>query len=218
MRYFEIAFDSIYLISVIIIGINILLKSKNKENKIFGFMAIILGAGDAFHLVPRMIANWNNDFASLTVQLGFGEMITSISMTIFYVLLYLFFKLHYHKVQNKKLDFTIYFLAIIRIILSILPANQWFSSPKSYSFSIIRNIPFLLMGIILVVLFFRENINKKDCFKNMDLAISLSFGFYLPVVVFSPFFPIIGALMMPKTLAYVWIVIMGLKNTTTLNP
>lgn len=37
----------------------------------------------------------------------------------------------------------------------------------------------------------------------------LSFGFYLPVVLFSASLPIIGMLMIPKTLAYVWIVLMG---------
>ncbi len=43
----------------------------------------------------------------------------------------------------------------------------------------------------------------------MPLAVGLSFGFYLPVVLFSGVAPVIGMLMIPKTLAYVWIVLMG---------
>ena len=43
----------------------------------------------------------------------------------------------------------------------------------------------------------------------MPLAVILSFGFYLPVVLFSGIAPAVGVLMIPKTLAYVWIVLMG---------
>ena len=38
---------------------------------------------------------------------------------------------------------------------------------------------------------------------------TLSFGFYLPVVLFAEIVPVIGMLMIPKTLAYVWVVLMG---------
>ena len=43
----------------------------------------------------------------------------------------------------------------------------------------------------------------------MPLAVILSFGFYLPVVLFSGIAPAVKVLMIPKTLAYVWIVLMG---------
>lgn len=40
-------------------------------------------------------------------------------------------------------------------------------------------------------------------------AIVLSFGFYIPVVLFADAVPMIGMLMIPKTCAYVWMVLMG---------
>ena len=43
----------------------------------------------------------------------------------------------------------------------------------------------------------------------MWLAVTLSFLFYVPVVLWSGVWPAIGMLMIPKTLAYVWIVWMG---------
>ena len=43
----------------------------------------------------------------------------------------------------------------------------------------------------------------------MPLAVALSFGFYVPVVLFSSIVPAVGILMIPKTLAYVWIIFMG---------
>ena len=38
----------------------------------------------------------------------------------------------------------------------------------------------------------------------MWLTIVLSFGFYLPVVLWADVNPLIGMLMIPKTCAYVW--------------
>ena len=74
------------------------------------------------------------------------------------------------------------------------------------------NIPFAIMGILLIVLFAEEATRANDkVFRFMWLAITLSFAFYLPVVLFAEKIPMIGMLMIPKTLAYVWVVVMGLN-------
>ena len=53
----ETIFDVVYLTTVITIGIIMILKSKGcKEYLLFGIMAVTLGCGDAFHLVPRALA------------------------------------------------------------------------------------------------------------------------------------------------------------------
>ena len=46
-------------------------------------------------------------------------------------------------------------------------------------------------------------------FKFMWLTIVLSFGFYIPVVLWADVIPVIGMLMIPKTCAYVWTVLIG---------
>ena len=43
----------------------------------------------------------------------------------------------------------------------------------------------------------------------MWLTIVISFAFYLPVVLLADKIPMIGMLMIPKTLAYVWTVWIG---------
>ena len=46
----------------------------------------------------------------------------------------------------------------------------------------------------------------------MWLTIVLSFAFYIPVVLFADSFPMIGMLMIPKTCAYVWTVVIGYRS------
>jgi hypothetical protein len=43
----------------------------------------------------------------------------------------------------------------------------------------------------------------------MALAVVLSFAFYIPVVLWAQVNMLIGMLMIPKTLAYLWIVFIG---------
>ena len=49
----ETSFDIVYLVTVITIGILMIRKSNgNKQFCLFGIMAVVLGAGDSFHLIP----------------------------------------------------------------------------------------------------------------------------------------------------------------------
>ena len=53
----ETVFDIFYLATVLTVGIRMIRGSKNgSQFKLFGLMAVVLGAGDSFHLVPRALA------------------------------------------------------------------------------------------------------------------------------------------------------------------
>lgn len=211
---FETIFDIVYLSTCVILGVRMIKKSNgNKEHKLFGIMSITLGLGDAFHLVPRAIALNTTGLESFVVPLGIGKFITSITMTILYILLYYVWRLRY-KVEGKNtLTLSIYALAAIRILLVLMPQNAWTSLNPPLLWGILRNIPFAIMGIVIIVLFYRSAKEHQDkAFKNMYLTIVLSFAFYIPVVLWGDLNMFIGMLMVPKTLAYVWTVVIGYQD------
>lgn len=209
----ETIFDVCYLIGVITVGI--LMFTKGKENPLvrkFGLMSILLGGGDAFHLVPRMYALWTTGLEANAAALGVGKLITSVTMTIFYLILYFIWRERYQIKDRKNLTITMWLLTALRIVLCLLPQNDWLSFRQPLLWGILRNIPFAIMGVIIIVIFAQEVKKANDkIFRFMPLAIILSFGFYLPVVLFAAKIPMLGMLMMPKTLAYVWVVWMGWK-------
>jgi len=207
----ETIFDLVYLFGVIIAGIIMINKgSKNSLVRNFGFMAVVLGAGDSFHLVPRMYALWTTGLEANAAILGAGKLITSITMTIFYLILYYIWRERYEIKERKNITVTMWVLTIARIGLCLLPQNDWFAYNQPLFYGILRNIPFSIMGIIIIFLFAQEAKNINDrVFSNMPLAVILSFGFYIPVVLFGSTIPLLGMLMIPKTLAYVWVVRMG---------
>lgn len=211
---FESLFDAIYLITVITIGIKMLKGARGrKEYRLFGLMALVLGFGDAFHLVPRMIALLTTGEENYVKLLGLGKLITSITMTVFYVLLYYVWRLRYKVSGRDELTKTIYGLAILRIILCLCPRNEFLSANPPLSWAIYRNLPFLLIGIIIMIIFYKSQKAHNDKnFKYMWLTIVLSFAFYAPVVLYAQMYPNVGLLMIPKTCAYVWTVLIGYKD------
>ena len=207
----ETLFDAVYLMSVVTIGIVMMVKGKkSRQFWLFGLMAVVLGLGDSFHLVPRALALCTTGLENFTAALGTGKFITSITMTVFYILLYYVWRVRYQVEGRKGLTVAVYVLSALRIGLCLMPQNQWLSAQAPLSWGIYRNIPFALLGLLIIVLFYQSAKEKQDkTFRFMWLTIVLSFGFYIPVVLWADVIPMIGMLMIPKTCAYVWTVLIG---------
>lgn len=206
----ETLFDIVYLVTVITVGILMIRGGRTGQHRLFGIMAVTLGAGDAFHLVPRAYALCTAGLDSFPAALGTGKFITSITMTMFYVLLYYVWRTRYGVKGRPGLTAAVYALAAARIALCLCPQNAWTSADAPLSWGIYRNIPFALLGLLIIILFAASVRRTNDhAFRHMALTIVLSFGFYIPVVLFSDSVPAIGMLMIPKTCAYVWTVLIG---------
>lgn len=210
----ETLFDVVYLTTVVTLGILMIKNAHgNKQYTLFGIMAVVLGSGDSFHLVPRAIALCTTGLENYTVSLGIGKFITSITMTIFYVLLYYVWRKRYDIRGNQGTTIAVYLLAAIRIILCFFPQNTWTSANPSLAWGIYRNIPFALLGLLIIVLFYKSAKEHSDKpFRFMWLTIVLSFAFYIPVVLWADTIPLVGILMIPKTCAYVWAVWIGYSD------
>ena len=214
---FETLFDIVYLITVITLGVLMIRGNRGrKQYLIYGIMAVTLGCGDSFHLVPRAIALCTTGLADYTAALGIGKLVTSITMTIFYVLLYYVWRMRYEVNGKSSITAAVWLLSLTRIILCLFPQNRWTSTDAPLFWDIIRNIPFALLGILIIILFYRSAKENRDTpFKNLWLTIVLSFACYIPVVLFAGTMPAIGILMIPKTCAYVWAVIIGYNAMKT---
>ena len=119
MKYGESAFDILYLLFAIVSGCVILCRSKDRGGKLMGLAALLLGAGDAFHLVPRVMNYFTQ--MDLTAALGIGKLITSITMTVFYVILYYVWLARFHQKPDRNLTACVWGLTLVRIALCMFP-------------------------------------------------------------------------------------------------
>ena len=208
---FETLFDIVYLVTVITFGVLIIRNSRGeKQYLLYGVMAVTLGCGDAFHLVPRAVALCTTGLENYTAALGIGKLVTSVTMTLFYVLLYYVWRARYQVSGQKGTTATVWVLALARIALCLMPQNAWTSTAPPLSWGIYRNIPFTILGVLIVVLFYRSAKEQQDKpFRFLWLSVVVSFACYIPVVLFADTVPAVGMLMIPKTCAYVWAVLIG---------
>ncbi|MCI6730436.1 MAG: hypothetical protein MR473_09715 [Clostridiales bacterium] len=197
--------------TVITLGILMLRGSRGRRQYLlYGAMAVTLGCGDAFHLIPRAVALCTTGLENYTAALGIGKLITSVTMTVFYVLLYYVWRSRYQVSGHKGTTAAVWVLALAWVALCLMPQNAWTGANPPLSWGIYRNIPFALLGALIVVLFFRSAREKQDRpFRFLWLTVVLSFACYIPVVLFADKVPAVGMLMIPKTCAYVWTVLIG---------
>ena len=113
-------------------------------------------------------------------------------------------------IRGSKAGTQFRLFGLMAVVLGMMPQNQWLTNHTPLAWGILRNVPFALLGLLIIVLFYRSAKQNNDkAFRWMWLTIVLSFGFYIPVVLWADVNPLIGMLMIPKTCAYVWTVLIG---------
>ena len=75
---------------------------------------------------------------------------------------------------------------------------------------IIRNIPFVIHGALICYLYYVTR-KENPIFGRMWIYILLSFAFYIPVAVAAGIVPMLGMLMLPKTVCYILMIVSFLK-------
>lgn len=196
----EACFDVLYLITGLVVALYLALN----QNPAY-FAAAVLVFGDAFHLIPRIAAAMSKYPAKYDSAKSTGKLVTSMTITAFYLILWNIAMSLGAEIPTK-LTYGVYILAILRILLCVLPQNQWTAENPPTRWAIIRNLPFVLIGMLTAVAFF--TLKDISQMRYMWIAIILSFAFYIPVILFSRKYPPVGALMLPKTCTYLWMLFM----------
>ncbi len=80
MRIGESVFCAGYLLFAAIAAI-IFLKREGTFYHLCGLMTLLLGGGDAFHLIPRIIVNIKGETEKSPFWLGLGNLVSSVTMT-----------------------------------------------------------------------------------------------------------------------------------------
>lgn len=209
----EAVFDIGYLLFDLIAGCIFLFFSNGRPLFIlYSIMTFILCGGDAFHLVPRILRALKGSSEKIKYFLSLGLQISSISMTVFYILLLYIWKATFPEFAAPlAVVILVWVTALIRIVVCLLPQNNWFKEEGNRKLSLFRNIVFLFTGIGIIILYAISG-NAKDLhMTRMIAAIIISFACYFPVTILSKKKPMIGMLMIPKTCAYIWMIVMGLN-------
>ena len=206
MKAFESLFCAGYLLFAFAAGV-LFLRRGDAYGLRCAVMTFLLAGGDAFHLVPRIISNLSPEWKGRTFALGLGNLISSVTMTFFYVaLVFAADALQPGRMPAAVLP-AILLLAVVRVCLCAAPANDWFGEGGSRKWRLYRNLPFVGIGLVTVL------------YLTMVYALYLpavltvvSFICYMTVVLGVKEKPALGMMMIPKTICYIWMIAWFLRQ------
>jgi hypothetical protein len=210
-QWAETLFDTAYLLFTAGACVYFFIRTYGNALRIlYGCMAALLVLGDSCHLIPRVMSFAFPESSAIARARALGKCVASITMTLFYVVLVYVLMGYYGMKTTPALIISVWALAVSRIVLCLFPLRQWTLLGKG-AFPILRNIPFMLLGILAAVISLQKKAGDAYPFSFMWLAILMSFTFYLPVALFADKHPRLGMLMLPKTAMYIWMICMGLQ-------
>ncbi len=223
--WMEIAFNLLYLVVVWWLVAAMLRRfpqvvaADQKIGRYFIWAFGLLALGDTGHVGFRVLAyalgglDATLNIAGLEIGLvGLGALSTAITVTFFYVLVLFIWQERF----DRPLGWFGWLLlasAAVRLVVMALPGNQWNSVVPPQPISLVRNLFLTISGLGVATLILREAAKTGDrVFTWIGISVLVSYAFYIPVILFVQTLPLIGMLMIPKTLAYVAIAIIAYQN------
>ena len=190
LKWVEIIFDLCYLATIWTVVLLMFIRRTYLNNTtkrigiLFLWMFFLLALGDTGHVGFRVIAFSLGSLEANPVLVGLGALATAVTITFFYMLGAELWRIRFNK--KRTLFYWILIVAgLLRLVIMLPSGNDWGSVVPPFGWSLARNIPLMVQGILLAILIFRDASLSKDLFaKKISYTIFLSYLFYLPVILF----------------------------------
>ena len=208
---FETLCDILYLLIMIALSVNLLLKDGfgNPESRTYhlaGFMVVILILGDSFRFIPRITSFFIKDSDNVELVQDKGKIISSIVITLFYVFLWSLGIIIFSAQISVFYTILVYILAVIRIVLCLI--SQKYSRDSLWD--IYRNLPFVFLVFVVGLLFFFYRY-KIFSLVYAWVAIYFSLIFSMVVLFLSTKTERVGFWVIMRNLSLIWLISMFLE-------
>ena len=221
----EIGFNVLYLIGIWWLVAKMIRKKDQvsaDDQQIAGYFRwafLLLAAGDTGHVGFRVLAyalgglETRLSLFGISLPLvGIGALSTAYTVTVFYMFIVAIWKVRFNKKpMSAYIGFQV--VGVARLIIMLWPQNEWANVVPPSTWSLYRNIPLIVVGLGLATHMLMDNAKVRDKFYTwLAVLIYISFAFYLPVILWVQEVPLLGMLMIPKTLAYIVMAVMVYKR------
>jgi hypothetical protein len=208
---FEISFNVLYL-AVIWVLVGLMFRrmgqvghKQKRLASLFGWAFLLLAVGDTGHVGFRVLAYAQGGVEQNSLLVGLGALATAVTVTFFYVLMLYIWKARY----NASFGWFEYLLLAsvpIRLLVMAFPQNEWGNTTAPEFWGPFRNAFLIFLGLGVLYLILRDAIKANDrLFRWVAYCIFFSYLFYTPVILWVRDYPMLGLLMIPKTVMYVLI-------------
>lgn len=201
----ELGFDTAYLLTLwaLVIGLlrrRVPLQGAQRLGASSTVLAfLLLAMGDSAHVGLRLLGLSRGDLSEGWV--GYGALATAITVTLFDLLL-----VQGHQRIGREpwgpLPRLLLALALVRLVLLALPQNQWAAVVPPQPWSLLRNLPLVALTVGLGVLYLKTRGEHARWQRWIGALLLISALCHLPVALWIQEQPLLGLLMIPKSLCY----------------
>lgn len=175
-------------------------ESRTAKRIRLAFLALLIG--DLGHVGARLIVFFSEDVVANYAIMGIGTLLEMIGLTFLFMFFTDAWRLHFDR-PNNLLFKVLIGIGIVGLIIFIFPQNEWMTQSVPYVWLVIRNIPWLIQGVAVSILIFRDAKAADDKkLVRIGIYIFVSYFFYMPVVFFGGLAPMLGMLMIIGTIIY----------------
>lgn len=181
----EPTFEIAYLLVGFVLSVLVFIKGRKKiPYLILASVGFTIIASDAMTIVPRYAGFTFDQLEYAYSVIGVGSSVISIFMSCLYLAIYILYKHIYKKKTDPLIDITIYVLAAVKVIISLIPQYGFEINHNYYFFRFLSNLPFIVVGTLTAFYAFRwTKIQDNDkLFKFLEaifIASLISFDFIL---------------------------------------
>ena len=178
----------------------------------FRWAFLLLALGDTGHVGFRVVAYALGGLETNPLWVGLGALATAITVTFFYVLMLDIWRVRFDR-KYGWFEYPLLASVPARFIVMALPGNDWGSTVPPVFWGPFRNIFLIILGVGVLYLILRDSLKTKDrLFRWVAYCIFFSYLFYVPVIFWVREIPMLGMLMIPKTVMYVAIAFLAYRG------
>ncbi|MCP9901854.1 hypothetical protein KBZ12_15170 [Cyanobium sp. Cruz CV13-4-11] len=201
----ELGFDAAYLLSLwaLVFGLQwrlVPLQAAQRHcARPYVLAFTLLAAGDSAHVGLRLLGLARGGLREGLV--GYGALATAITVTLFDLLLVQ----GHQRIGRERwglLPGLLLALALVRLTLLALPQNHWAAVVPPQPWSLIRNLPLLALTMGAGVLYLGSHGEQQRWQRRIGGLLLVSALCHLPVALWIQDHPLLGLLMIPKSLCY----------------
>jgi len=218
----ETVFNIVYLIvvwwlvSAMWLRRSLVRPEERQSAELLRWAFFFLGLGDIGHVGFRVVAFAREGLSTTVAIFGtkvllapMGSLATAITFTFFYLIMVMLWHARFQKPYGI-IGYAVFFIGVARLVIMAMPANNWNSLEPPFAWVIYRNVPLMLMQLLVAYLILRDAFAHQDkAFVWIGVFILVSFLCYAPAIFFQRIYPPVGMLMIPKTIAYLVIAGIG---------
>ena len=205
-----------YLVIGVLLSLYFIIKAKKRVHYyMFGFLGLFLMLNDLCALFPSSLDYYGlNTMKDYLSMLGIGKAISAVLLTVSLVIAFWVYKIKFNKKTSVYLDLTVYVLAFIKIIFTIIPPDEVVVNEIPYLYGALSSLPLIALLVLAVIISYRTYKFDNDEAAQYICAIILSLSVMSEstIISFKSFSTMIVSLLIPVSIIVSYLIIKDLRS------